>query len=460
MTDESLARPLHPDVAKFFAAIAGWQDAYASHSTFSFLGLRDADRLVILRGRVRLSSRPRVPREPLNLSSLQFAEIPINGTATAIIALVEAILTGNPFELGTYFPMFLLPAKGVGSAYHEHPTSTSVRAPFVERLVLQGESRWLYMYNKLHALEKEALNAGFESMDDLLQTYEFAPMGTTDSLDVELVAEPIVEIDTASTVRERSVDLVVNLPGELSAQNLLITVLGDDAGPQLRHRISGTQLAWTKSDERKQGRFALELDRPAIIKCRAIYGGALHDIRQLLDGRAPPNLRRRVLEITDPGLANLTQLLLSPRRDQARDFEAAVSALLYLLGFDSAPLAGITKDSNAADVVALVGEDVLIVECSVLVLDPKDKLSKLIHRLEHAKSELRDRQATMRIRGVLATPLPDDKVENMRRMAAENDLILLTRTELAERLEYSRCVPQAVETLARWSQQSLDIAKT
>jgi hypothetical protein len=368
----------HPHVVQFVDAVRPWAEAYRN-STLSFVALAHENEFVIVAAAFRLNANAgRPPKAAFETTSLRAAEVPINGSTDAVLQFTQAALSGQPLVVGDYVLKFLKDPSSGYTAYHDH-ASSEYRAwdgSYVDRLRLSGARQADFLNNRVMALESELQPKGYRSLNELMRKFDFE-LSASDMLSIDIVAEPIARITTHSKLWGRTAQLSVQLAAALSPDRFLLTVVdADAAGTSFRLVISGSELEWTRSETNWVGVCTIEIPKIAIVTCRAVYAGLPHDEVQIWDPETLPNLRRTLVELADPGLQLLRSPLIAPKNNKEQnDFEAGVAVLLYMLGFDSVRVGGIKKLSEAVDIFAATDTgQVLIVECTTAVLDPKDKL--------------------------------------------------------------------------------------
>lgn len=452
----------HPHIAGFLTAIRPWQQAYG-HSTLSFVAVQHRNQLTIVRARITLSAQPQTSaRPPFSTPKLRAAEMPIDGTGQTITELINAALAGDEFSIGSDALSFLKEQDGGFTASHEHATTTVGMRDrgYVDRLSIWGASRWNFLSGRDVELEKELHPHGFQSLSDLMREYGFT-LSATDSLTIEVVAEPVAHIEATSQLRLRTANLSVRLAAELSPEALsLVIVDAESHGANLRRPVPGRDIAWEQSELGWSGTCTLEIPQSTVLTCRAIYEGALHDEVQIADPAALPNLRRMLVELADPNLLRIRGPLTQPKNDQERnEFEAGIATLFFMLGFEVVRVGGMKKLSDAADIFATTpAGEILIVECATEVLDPRGKINKLIDRVEAARAKLCAAWPGLlvdRVTGVLVIPRMRQDLGPEWKIAEQRGVLVLSRSEIEAALASTQFTPDADKALAQWRQRPL-----
>jgi len=149
--------------------------------------------------------------------------------------------------------------------------------------------------------------------------------------------------------------------------------------------ISGEAIQWTEEAETHHGRVTIEVSSSSVLNCTISYKGSAQSHLWLVDPERVQNPRRAVYETFDPRLESLTTILTNAqaRGQDARDLEAALSWLFWMLGFGVAHLGGTRRTRDAADLILHTQEGhFAVVECTTGLLKAESKLSLL-----HARSE-------------------------------------------------------------------------
>ena len=448
----------HPHITEFFDAVRPWMPAYVN-STFSFVALLHDHELVILASRLRLSSKVDRKLTPaVRTTSLVAAEIPISGSVEAVIEFVSTALSGGHLVVGEYVLRFLEDKTSGYLSYHEHaasPHRSWRRHSYIDCLRLSGTRRRDLLNNRLTALERELQPQGYRGLDRLTAEFGFG-MSDSDMVLIEIAAEPVVGISAKSSLRDHTAAIEVHAAGALNPE--LVTLVLVDAysdGRSFRRSVSSQELTWCRVDRVWVGMLTVSIPAPTILTCRALFAGSLHDEVELSDPRMLPNLRRTVVELADPGLQRLQGPITAPKNNQEQnDFEAGIAVLLYMLGFDSVRIGGVKKLSDAADIFATTPSGrMLVVECTAAVLNPKDKLGKLLARVEEARTRLSAVMPGFRpehLTGMVVIPKKRSDLGPDWRVADERGVILLCRPEVEQALTRTQFPPDADHVLDAW----------
>lgn len=225
---------------------------------------------------------------------------------------------------------------------------------------------------------------------DLLSNYRLQT-DVPESSTLEIVAFNVVDIDTRSRVVDGVARVTIRLFAGLSPEKASLGFRIARQGTTLeRSRIRGAELKWETVDNIQLGRYDIPVPEGAIVQCFANFDNLTHHFYWIVDDKVSQNTRRSVYEIFDEGLKALEEFLeKGPGKGNARDLEAGVAWLLWMLGFSVIHLGGSPKTQNAADLVAVSpGGNYAVIECTTGTLRVENKLPLLIMRSNLVKEQL------------------------------------------------------------------------
>jgi hypothetical protein len=167
------------------------------------------------------------------------------------------------------------------------------------------------------------------------------------------------------------------------------------------------KIEWVASGEGKQSAwsctsFPHAKDATAVLKVGGLVAGRCSFPHPTRAG----NVRYLAMEKCDDKLTKLEGFLFSPAK-QARLFEAAVAALLFLRGFNPA----LSMDTNSADIVVMTRFGrLLVVECSTSLDEAPGKARKLLRRREAIREALEESDQLPEIVACLVCVLPTKQI--------------------------------------------------
>jgi hypothetical protein len=209
----------------------------------------------------------------------------------------------------------------------------------------------------------------------------------------EVVAYPPILIDATSRISGETAKLGVRCIRTLSKDQVgLGYIVRDPAGNVTRGSISGRDLNWETSADSSEimiGTGQLQVPKASVIQCLAVYGTECLHAYIVGDPDAHQNPLRNIVEIFDPRLETIQELLASNDKGRHLSHEAAVAAVLWSLGF--APLHFDPLNTDAPDIIGVSHDgNLVIVECTLGDIKTKrsNKLQKLMDRTADVRSAL------------------------------------------------------------------------
>ena len=212
--------------------------------------------------------------------------------------------------------------------------------------------------------------------------------------------------------------------------------------------FAGEALAWTEGANFDSGEVALDIPAGAFLDCTVSYEGVAQHFWFLFDPSKVQNPRRAAYQVADKNVELLKKIIAEAVRkgDEARDFEAAIAWLFWMLGFSVVQL-GHTKRSNqaAADVILTSPSgNFAVVECTTGLLKADQKLSLLHQRAQSVRRSLDDMQFNhLHVLPVIVTSKPRAEVEPDIEQAEKLSVLVLAREAIDELLNRTLTLPNA-----------------
>jgi hypothetical protein len=112
-----------------------------------------------------------------------------------------------------------------------------------------------------------------------------------------------------------------------------------------RSRVNGADMQWAETSERQRGTFEVDVPKAAVLNCVVSFRGVAQHHGWVGDQDNMQNPRRAVYEVFDKKLETLTDILTKAqtRGQDARDLEAGVAWVLWMLGFSAAHIGGLPR---------------------------------------------------------------------------------------------------------------------
>ncbi len=427
----------------FFTAILVWRPAY-ERARLHFFATGTGNDLSIVAARIYLDVGGDDQIKPLfragNLVVGQW-EIPqasrsVEDVVRALVAdeglCLDGIgrlrLTSDPEHEVFVSPPTLLHAEGLNLG-NRLAVLRLAGMPWAER-VPQPESDWLL----------KAAAVPFDSIQELCLEHGLGrPQG--DLALIEVVARNAVQVLARSEVKGTLANLGIWMARGLdtSRARLGYRVLNNGV-VLLRGSISGADMNWQEDGPARVGTAEFVVPAGAVIQCIASYGEHAHHVQWRADPSVFQNPRLAVLSLIDPSQQTLRAFLqpdLPVRGRAADDFEAAISWLIWALGFSPAAFGTNSKTRDAFDIVAVSPRgDFVVIECTLGLLRAESKLSKLTARAASLRESLGASNLTnLRVLPVIITAMSTEQVKGDVAYAEELGVLVLTRDNMSQALE-------------------------
>lgn len=232
----------------------------------------------------------------------------------------------------------------------------------------------------------------YDSLGDLANVYGIGLPGGSDSK-IELIAYQTTAVDaTQSHISGTKAHLFqVLLKGFDPKKTSLGYIVYRNGGPVERGSFSGAEMSWNEDDKFQKGAAILPVEPGSVVKCFASYAGVAHHERWVVDPALAQNIRRTSYETFDLGLAGLKEILQRPyvKGRDAREVEAGIAWILWMLGFSPIHLGAVGKTQTAPDlIVAAPSGKLAVVECTTGLLKAENKLAQLVERGSVLKKRL------------------------------------------------------------------------
>jgi hypothetical protein len=209
---------------------------------------------------------------------------------------------------------------------------------------------------------------------------------------LQLLAFPPVVVDQSSRVRGEVAQLKL-----LRSKHLPVTktslgiVVSNSVGVTQRSRIGGESFTWLPYEHSADvllGTVDVPVEKASVVHCLACYDDRCLHQHWIGDPDASQNPLRTIYELFDPRFEYAVEMLQQSPKGDTEGHEAAVAALLWVLGF--APLRTV-RNSDAPDIIAVSRDgNLLVVECTLSDLQTKkqNKPRKLLDRTNDIKAAL------------------------------------------------------------------------
>ena len=447
----------------FFAALKPFESAYTD-VTFTYFAVRRDDQFIIVRGFIRLAF------ESLNAPSNHFVTANVRAGAyrlselnLTLRELAEKFLVGT---VATPHGDLHFPANESGhyAANYFPLFSESVYQCRYRVLRLLGGSFPSIQQPDLD-WELKASDPPYHGVGEVLTDYFLGGLPFELTARLEIIAFNLGAVDGQnSKVNGEHATICVQLPKKLSRDKMRLGYRVISQGRALRRgSFAGEALAWTEGANFDSGEVALGIPAGAFLDCTVSYEGVAQHFWFLFDPSKVQNPRRAAYEVADKNVELLKKIIAEAVRkgDEARDFEAAISWLFWMLGFSVVQL-GHTKRSNqaAADLIlASPSGSFAVVECTTGLLKADQKLSLLHERAQSVRRSLDDMQFNhLHVLPVIVTSKPRAEVEPDIEQAEKLSVLVLAREAIDELLNRTLTLPNA-DQLYNEALQAVQAAK-
>jgi hypothetical protein len=393
---------------------------------------------------------------------LRAAQLPYPGAPAAIRELIQAVLGEQVIPVADHVIRLLPNSTHHYRTYHENATQFQQRTnEYGNRLVISGISPWPILTPRQQELDRALQAQAFDSLTDLFREYGHEPFSHSAESTFEIVTGPVARIEaTSATGATASVSVLLASGLRPEGFQLIVRNAKRNEAPW-RRTIDAHEFQWTALVDHASGVSAFSIPHESGVECRALYAGNVQDLKQFADPAVMPNRRRMIVELNDPGLVKLTEVLTSikERDDKLRnDFEASVAVLFYLLGFDAVRIGGNRRLTDGPDIYAQTQPDeLLVIECTSGAFGD-EKCAKLLTRIKSARealSRVLPESARDPIVGIVVTSRARDELVPQLAAAERQGVLVLCHTEVVEAIEQTRFTPNPREILNRWRQRPL-----
>jgi hypothetical protein len=199
---------------------------------------------------------------------------------------------------------------------------------------------------------------------------------------------------------------------------------------------TGTAFTWRKEKQSILGTLKMPIKNSALLQTYLSYKGVCIDQWWITDASKLLNPRQSIHETMEKNLESLKNDLIEIDIKNASNFESAVTTLLHLLGFSVVNYGKTRKLLDGPDIIAITPQgNIAVVECTVGLLNNKDKLAKLVQRTNVIKTRMgKTGFGHLAIQPVIVTALSREEVKVDLEFAAKHDIAVISRENIDELL--------------------------
>jgi hypothetical protein len=192
-------------------------------------------------------------------------------------------------------------------------------------------------------------------------------------INVGIAAFNVAEIDTVNSVVEGNKAIIHVLAAEgVDTNKVTIGYRVNNQGRVcIRSTIASSEVKRSLRDGARHGEALIEVPAAAVVNSVVSYNGIAQHHWWFSDPATSQNARRAVYETIDAKLEALKDILAKAqgKNPEARQLEAAIAWLLWMLGFSVAHFGGGPKTQDAADLIATTpGGHFAVIECTTGLL--------------------------------------------------------------------------------------------
>lgn len=294
--------------------------------------------------------------------------------------------------------------------------------------------------------ELKASETPYDNFHELLAQFRLSVVVVTT---IEVIIQPAAQVDLECSVKANHAEIGIFLASGAVSEFASIgyRVIGSDTKVSARGRVSAKELTWNDDGTLLRGRYSMRVPAGSMIECFAKYKGVAQNYGFIVDPKNIQNDRRQAYEVFDPLLETLRDWVFRPvtKGIQARDFEAAVSWLLWIQGFDVANLGLFPKTQEGPDLLVTTPRgEYFVVECTMGMLRTDSKLANVVRRAKEVQQAVHNSgHKHLRVIPVMVTSLTRDQIAAELEDAERNGVYVVSREGLEDVINRSMLLPDA-----------------
>jgi hypothetical protein len=442
----SLTPQAQQNVGNFFRFIAAFSEGY-QHDNFAYAAVRQSGRFVLLQARLFLNATAAtVSLGHFESENLVAGQCPLSDLNLSREEVVSHLASGKINVAGKELAFLSNEGGAHGAIYIPfHPDGGQRRLTVLRILggtadrIQQPDLDW----------EIKAAPTPYDGLHELMSAFTLGPFQAESTVNAEVIAFNVAAVDTAtSTVLGENATVHVLLSKGLAPEKVNLGYRSYRPGSDpVRASIAGSQLDWSEEAVHQRGVASFTVLDGSVVNCTVSYADIAQNHWWLIDPSRLQNSRRAAYETFDSKLEGLRDIISRALRkgEEARDLEAAVSWLLWMLGFSVAQLGGTRRTQDAADLIATTpGGHFAVIECTTGLLKADNKLAILHERSLAVRRSLEaSNHNHLRVLPVLITSKSREDIKAELDQAERLGILVLTREDLAEALDRTLRLPAA-----------------
>jgi len=319
--------------------------------------------------------------------------------------------------------------------------------PRLPSLIIREKERHAIFTMNLRLLDWELRSADqpFDSITDLLVSMGLPVLSQMgDFAAFELVARTPANISDKSLITNNSATIIVNVSQNVDINKIKLGCKVFNKNGIERFSVNGGKITWTNNQDSIIGEYKHTVEDAAWLQAFLSYEDlTLHD-GYINDPQKQTNPRYSIHSIFDGSHDILKRFLLEAEFTQ-ENFEEGIALLLNILGFSIFHYGQIPKLKDGPDIVAFTPlGNIAIIECTVGLLDNKDKLAKLIQRTVLVKDKLKNAGlGYFSIQPIIISRLSKAEVTGHLEEAGKHNIAVVCKEELEELFRRASFLPDA-----------------
>ena len=426
-------------------------------ASFTYIARKTKPRSYIIKARINLLSASTVILPKLFISEEVVAEtFAINFLHQTPKKIIAAALEGTVVTpQGTFA---FLPTMSGGFAANFIPLHPEGLTQNRRLGVLQihGTDQTDHWQNPILDWCLRAANKPYDGLNEL--STDFGMGGIIErSTSLEAVVHGVIAVDLRNQVVADRATIGILAPRGLDRSKISLgyRVLSKNVVVD-RATLDSDDLVWHEEDVNSIGSTEISVPLASVVNCFACYADVTYHSGWIVDPTLAQNARRSAYERFDPGLQVLTESLLPTEKRQSRDFESAVTCLMWMLGFNTCHLGGTKTLQDGPDILGMTAQGhVIVVECTIGALKADTKMIKLISRASAVRDRLSKSGHThLRVLPVMVTALPHSEIAAETDDAKSHGVYVLAGDDLPKAIDRTHVSPHADELFLE-AEQSL-----
>ncbi len=430
------------DFSNFEALLALWTGTYQC-AVVSYVGVKTAEGNRLLFGRILLEpSRVGIRDTPFKVQTehLIAARFVAGATPADIASFLANAKTGG---IGDDGAMVLESEKDRNLSTYFAP----IHHPFISEgprlpsLLIRGISKHNLLGRAADSRqldwELKAADVPFDNLDELLTQCALPTliqMGDSTTLEVVARAPGMIGNGSIITNGEARIECRIAIALDIGRIRIGYKVFRRDFVD--RASVKGSALDRRQESGIKTGICRVPVGDASLLQAFLSFDGVSLHQWWVTDPQKHLNSRHAIHQVFDEDLELLRRMLFKPETDKPYVFEGAVSTLYNLLGFSVANYGRIPKLQKGPDIIAVtpVG-NIVVMECTVGLLDENDKLAKVVQRTKLIKEKLTAAgYGHLQIQSAIVTPLSRDEVAANLDTAGKHSIAVICKENIEELL--------------------------